>query len=59
MNLKRVKLSLSTMVTDYSYLFEDYLEDERVAFIASEMETLRQMAAIYDGSEYARSSDDE
>ena len=41
MNLKRVKLSLSTMVTDYSYLFEDYLEDERVAFIASEMETLR------------------
>lgn len=59
MNLKREKLLLSTMGIEYSYLLDDYLEDERVAFIAAEMETLRQMAAIYDGSEYARSSDDE
>lgn len=59
MNLKREKLLLFTMGTDYSYLFDDYLEDERVAFIASEMEQLRQMAALYDGSEFAISSDDE
>ena len=59
MNLKREKLLLFTMGTDYSYLIDDYLEDERVAFIASEMEQLRQMAALYDGSEFAISSDDE
>ena len=38
MNLKREKLLLFTMGIDYSYLIDDYLEDERVAFIASEME---------------------
>ena len=59
MNLKREKLLLFTMGIDYSYLIDDYLEDERVAFIASEMEQLRQMAALYDGSEFAISSDDE
>lgn len=47
------------MGTDFSYLFEDYLEDERIAFLAAEMETLSQLAAIYDGSEYANSSDNE
>lgn len=41
MNWKREKLLLSAMETDYSYLFNDYLEEERLAFIAAEMETLR------------------
>ncbi len=39
------------MEIDYSYLFNDYLEEERLAFIAAEMETLKQMAANYDGTE--------
>lgn len=51
-----VKLLLSTMGTDYFYLFDDAEEAERVAFIASEMESLKQLAPLYDGVEYSASS---
>lgn len=51
-----VKLLLSTMETDYFYLFDDAEEAERVAFIASEMESLKQSAPLYDGVEFSASS---
>jgi hypothetical protein len=51
-----VKLLLSTMGTDYFYLFDDAEEADRVAFIASEMESLKQLAPLYDGVEFSASS---
>lgn len=44
------------METEYFYLFDDAQEAERVAFIATEMESLKQLAPLYDGVEYSASS---
>lgn len=44
------------MGTDYFYLFDDAEEADRVAFIASEMESLKQLAPLYDGVEFSASS---
>lgn len=51
-----MRLLLFTMETDYLYLFDDAEEAERVAFIASEMESLKQLAPLYDGVEFSASS---
>lgn len=46
------------METDNFYLYDDYDEEERLSFIASEMESLKQMASLYDGEEFAISRDE-
>lgn len=44
------------MGTDYYCLWDDVEDAERVAFIASEMESLKQLAPLYDGVEFSASS---
>lgn len=52
-----MKLLLSIMGTDYYYLWDDDQEMERLSFIATEMEKLREQAPIYGGTEFSASSD--
>lgn len=47
------------METDYYYLAEDYLESERISFIATEMESLKQMASLYGEVEFLDSYDED
>lgn len=47
------------MGTDYYYLLDDAEEADRFSFITSEMEKLRQMAAIYNGMDEIAYMDDE
>lgn len=40
------------METDYLYLFDD-IEFERLSSIGAELESLKEIAALYDGTEYS------